>query len=423
MCRRYKAGDTLTQPIYEDYPIVLNPSKTALILIDVWKGMGNHVNELIKQRILRLIDISRNNNIQIVHCPSEKLKWLHPLISIEPNDLLITGYDDFGVELKQRGIDTLLYAGFDTFSCIIDKPCGLVNIKIQHGETFNSIVIRDCTTSKYNETQLTGIHVIEKSFSPSTTISDYFRAFNKTFSIGEIFLPKASGSKKKRKRFKIFAQETALVVASEMVEKDNRYVLNKFDSSKMAPLADFAKKNNVLVIYAPNVVEKNEWQTIRINPESYIVRTKQAYFKLLTQRKIKNVLYAGYSLDAELLFGHVGTRDLYVQNRYRSNPMPNSYFISDFVSLKDAPIDLPGDILKQTIMNYSRTTGNLTLEELFKNIVQGKRSPVRILVQDNYERILRHKKLLLLTGIVSIFVSSFLIIFFILANRLIVFFK
>ena len=172
-CRKYVAeSNSQIQPYYENIILKLDKNDTALVLIDIWEGQGDLVNRFIDEQILRLVKIARENNILIVHCPSQEYKLLHPSIEIHPNDILITGFDNFDKELGMLGIKNLLYSGYDTFSCVIDKPCGIGNIKLKYGDKYNNILIRDCCISKYEETHLSAISLIEKNFALTTTFKD-----------------------------------------------------------------------------------------------------------------------------------------------------------------------------------------------------------------------------------------------------------
>ena len=166
------------EPCYVNDSIEINPKKTAIIVIDLWNE--NALTQLILERINPLLKAARQKGVLIIHAPSQRYEDIHPDLDMHADDLLISGYDDFGQELYKRQIDTLLYAGFDTLFCVLDKPLGAINNYINHiGKNFKYILIRDGTSSECYETQVLGINIFEKLFGLTTTVLellDFFHA-------------------------------------------------------------------------------------------------------------------------------------------------------------------------------------------------------------------------------------------------------
>ena len=159
-------------PYYQGEKISILPSKTAIILIDLWDKDAIH--PLVNNKIIPLLKLAREEGITVIHAPSQAYDQMHPNIEVYPNDILITGYDDLGDLLKRRGINTILYAGYDMMRCVLDKPLGAINHHIRTNENYRYILIEDGVTSVYHETYLAGLNIFEKVFGYRTNISNIF---------------------------------------------------------------------------------------------------------------------------------------------------------------------------------------------------------------------------------------------------------
>ncbi|MGC9064438.1 MAG: isochorismatase family protein [bacterium] len=177
-------------------------SKVALLLCDIWdnhwcKGAKKRVDILVP-RINEVTSIARSNGIQIIHSPSETIDFYRDSIyrrrlldipSIEPKETITFeepplpiddsdgGCDteekpwykawtrehpaiefgkgdivsDDGVEiysfLKYAGITTLIYIGFHTNMCILNRSFGIRQMK-RWG--IDCILVQDLTDAMYN---------------------------------------------------------------------------------------------------------------------------------------------------------------------------------------------------------------------------------------------------------------------------------
>jgi len=198
--RRVKsAGDTWEERIEKRTQGV---HKVAILLCDVWDnhwcGGAKRRVDMLAPEINRVVSIARENGIQIIHSPSDTIDFYKDTIyrkrilevpKVEPVELLsfsepplplddsdggcdsgekpwyrawtrehpeieIKGDDvisDDGIEiysfLKYLNIDTLIYIGFHTNMCILNRSFGIRNMK-KYG--INCILVRDLTDAMYN---------------------------------------------------------------------------------------------------------------------------------------------------------------------------------------------------------------------------------------------------------------------------------
>jgi nicotinamidase-related amidase len=104
-------------------------------------------------------------------------------------------YDAYQVfeELRNRGIKTLIYAGYVTNMCVLVRPIGMIQAK---GQNFNVILVRDATIAVETPESLYGewahkmaVRFVELNFGYTTTVEDFRIAVIKAQLPYATFLP------------------------------------------------------------------------------------------------------------------------------------------------------------------------------------------------------------------------------------------
>ncbi|MFA5059490.1 MAG: isochorismatase family protein [Candidatus Omnitrophota bacterium] len=128
---------------------VLDLSKTALVLIDVWEHNPLNVEIQVKparDNIVRLLQFARANHIRIIHAASGKS--IHPDCRPLPGELIVQKGKNSVMEknfLKYlRGIDTVIYTGFQLNYCVMFNSSGILTA--WHNNK-NVIIVRDATSA------------------------------------------------------------------------------------------------------------------------------------------------------------------------------------------------------------------------------------------------------------------------------------
>lgn len=162
--RRFHVADNASQfsteldNKYVAEQLVLNPSATALVLVDVWDDSKSvYLSDNEDKRLLPLLAAARALNMLIIHAPSELPEW--PKIKVLPGEVLVTGTDghagsasrcDTWILNSTRHIKHVLIAGYDTNKCIIDKPCGTVALSTElSASAIEVVLVRDATRGEY----------------------------------------------------------------------------------------------------------------------------------------------------------------------------------------------------------------------------------------------------------------------------------
>ncbi|MBL4889628.1 MAG: isochorismatase family protein [Candidatus Lindowbacteria bacterium] len=169
--------------------VELRTGRTALLLIDVWAGHPNdgwkeRTNQLIDSKIAPLIKTARDNGILVIHAPhdSEIADAATPVAgeivmkeTLYPEETL-----ELDRYLKERGITTVIFAGFASNLCLLNRPVGLINVRRLGYET---ILLRDCTiayeTAETLEEEWTNkviIDLVEIQWGMTSTLSDLTNA-------------------------------------------------------------------------------------------------------------------------------------------------------------------------------------------------------------------------------------------------------
>lgn len=185
-------------------------SQTALVLVDVWqrhyiKEPEERAGVIITDKLLPLLNACRKEGLTIIHAPSlpvakqhsnwvnllteedvPKQDWppisflnkngsyqsyrrpvepreaerqqlppldFHPKVQPLAGEAVIGTGEELHRYCKQNGILFLLFAGFNTNACILDRDYGTLEMSKRGYEI---VLVRDCTTGmESNETQLT----------------------------------------------------------------------------------------------------------------------------------------------------------------------------------------------------------------------------------------------------------------------------
>jgi nicotinamidase-related amidase len=169
----------------------INISRTALILLDTWEAHDNNTYERrmrlnVEEKIRPLLMSARENGILVVYAPSgEKIsKAIYPLsneyiFETEFNyDIYGNQYDliaeEFSDYLRQKGITTLIYAGYATNVCLLLKATGVVPMA---RKGFKIYVVSDATVA------MEGPETIEGEWSRVATINTIELQFARSFTV------------------------------------------------------------------------------------------------------------------------------------------------------------------------------------------------------------------------------------------------
>lgn len=184
-----------------DESLVLNlkVSETALVLIDVWawhpiEGWQERAEVKIRDKLYPLLQEARKAGILVIHAShgNPVHPWATPL---EGEMVLEDQYDAYQVfeELRNRGIKTLIYAGYATNMCVLVRPIGMIQAK---GQNFNVILVRDATIAVETPESLDGewahkmaVRFVELNFGYTTTVEDFRIAVIKAQLPYATFLP------------------------------------------------------------------------------------------------------------------------------------------------------------------------------------------------------------------------------------------
>jgi len=354
-----------TQSNYQDIFINLNPQKTAIVLIDSWDM--DLLDDLVNYKIVPLLNIARKNNITIVHAVSTGPKMPHPLIEVHPEDIIIKDYGNGDKELKSRGIDTLLYAGQDTLYCVLDKPQGFFYVHLR-GEDFRTILIRDGVISKTPEMKTVAINMFETKFGCSISTEDLYDFFEMV-PPKEIFNEVVARSNSSfdfnivKTNFK--PSETALVLVNPFKNYSSEVWNKRVEKNrkeKLIPLINLGRSNDILIIYVSN--KSNIANDYKLLYNEFVIYSEREFRKILKERKIKKLLYAGYALNQDVLFGPAGISRLFIQTKYEFNKIADYYIVEDATLAFEIPETSSDEIIKKTILKYYRRMKIIELDQL-----------------------------------------------------------
>jgi len=183
---------------YLDQTLDLN--HTAMVIIDPWQYCINDpswsidTNYNVVNYLNPAANALRSGGVQIIIASYDDSTGggVDSNITLSPHDKIWTGVyggvhptpKELEVYLDSMGITNLIYAGYATNLCLVNRPVGVDTIA-KTGK-YNIIVVRDCTvphnlpgTDSYNNT----IRDVEEYNGTTTTLNDIWRALDYTPSI------------------------------------------------------------------------------------------------------------------------------------------------------------------------------------------------------------------------------------------------
>jgi len=142
---------------HEMEPIAYNHSyesvdlgKTAIVLMDCWNMRPTPYNETLDTEIVPLLEFARRNSVNVVHSPNGRPIY-HRLEPDADNPYeynvvkpWVSDAERLDRYLKERGINTILYAGYATNACVFYRATGMHAMRNRGYET---ILLRDLTRS------------------------------------------------------------------------------------------------------------------------------------------------------------------------------------------------------------------------------------------------------------------------------------
>lgn len=165
---------------------VLPLKECAIVLIDIWVSTYDTMrfDSHCKQNIVQLLEIARENGITVIHAyhSGEVADDCVPVAGEMIVDSANTRDDceELKDYLESKNISTLIYAGYATNMCILNRPVGIINMS---RVGYNVILLRDCTLAVENEVSREGqwakemaVFMVELNWGTTATLGDLRQA-------------------------------------------------------------------------------------------------------------------------------------------------------------------------------------------------------------------------------------------------------
>jgi nicotinamidase-related amidase len=146
--------DTEMDCAYSYETLSLLPSKAAFILIDVWDrsyndGLSERIDRNVREKLVPALEAAQAYGLTIIHSPHLEGSTLgykiHPLASPRDGEFIVDGPQEQEMLLsilKGRGITTIIYVGYASNMCLLNRPTGFQEMKKQG---FEIILLRDAS--------------------------------------------------------------------------------------------------------------------------------------------------------------------------------------------------------------------------------------------------------------------------------------
>jgi len=353
--------------------------QTALVLIDVWDDhtlVNLYENQNL--RVLPLLALARKQGWLIIHAPSEGQET--PMISVLPGEILVTGEDQRPGSkslcfpyLLTHNVTNVLFAGYDTNYCVLDKPCGTISISKaihQQGVPTNVVLVRDATLvqsqwyeNNYYSHKLS-INMIEATpWVPanasasirSVTLGDLVKAYNvptdtllyknATTALKYPMVQANTNDSKPRADVPITAMQrgtAAVVVVSCSNDERDMYANDGYKARMMEnrvlhlePFLAAVRQNkhrvNLKIIHVPNghTIQTPGNNACAPMKDEYVAASTVEFDQYVQQENITTLMYVGYAANRDMLFGVGGMQRYYTNNRYKHMTVPHYYWVEE----------------------------------------------------------------------------------------------
>ena len=336
---------------YVDESVVLDASSTALVMVDVWTVTDPMLLENMHKRLLPLLAAARQLGVLIVHAPSEAPLW--DQLTVLPGELLVTGErgDSARCDLalknasqtSHRNITHVLLVGYDTNLCVVDKPCGAVQLSTELLGDAEVLLIRDTTRPGADEygnpyyTTETSINMIESgAWLPrgqqhirSLMLHDLLVAFGRNAEASalpplQLPAPQMSHRSPAARPFALTLEDvqsnTALLVVAAADNFDNdgyQARVNENMDLWLLPLLESARAAKLPIIHLPN------GRHLSLTPArgEFVLNSTAQLAQVVRDFSLTKLLYCGYAANRELLWGDGGLAHFYAYTRYGYSPV------------------------------------------------------------------------------------------------------
>ena len=319
----------------------IDPNKTAFVIIDLWRL--NFLDPIVTDYINPLIQEVDSLGMKVLYAPSGGPQ--HRKLTILKNGVHFYNMDMMDKFILDNEIENLIYIGFDTFYCVLDKPNGIYSYLSRNNYNVKMFVMQDGVRSYTDEMKTTAIELLKKnnvgviktdSFNlsvpyPQKTITDLFASTKKDVPPGKDFII----------LFKNGVLDSNFLEFEAIVERNT---------------IDYA------VVSGNQLYFKDE-------PVSF-----NNFMKLIHEIEVDNLYYAGYYLNNEILWSDYGLISMYIKKRYNAIKIPNLFFINDLCYIAPGQ-NIPSEVEKYTIINHYRGIDNILSSTLIKSFSEKSEQP------------------------------------------------
>ncbi len=331
---------------YANETVELDPVATALVMVDVWTVTDPLLLENMHKRLLPLLQTARELGFLVVHAPSEAPLWTE--LRVLPGELLVAGEHGDGARCDLairnasrtagRRITHVLLAGYDTNLCMVDKPCGSVQLSTELFGEAEVLLLRDVTRpgpdgygNPFHTTQ-TAVNMIESgAWLPRgqqhirslelEALLDGFGHRAEAAALPPLMLPapQASHHAPPNRPFTLSVTDiqtsTALVVVSAATDFSNDGFQARATENlqvHLLPLLDAARSAGLPIIHLPN------GRQLAYEPLSaeFVLNSTAQLAQVVRDFSLTKLLYCGYAANREVMWGAGGLAPFYAFTRY-----------------------------------------------------------------------------------------------------------
>jgi len=359
--------DSKFEVLYKNLEI--RPENSAIVVIDIWED--KFLDDFVKFKVNHFIKKMANKGFTIIYSPSQNKMNKH---LVKVNGYTLYNLDSMSPILEKKKIKNIFYIGFDTLLCVFDKPNGVFHFK-NNNHKYNIFMIQDLLVSYTKDMKDFALNILMKNGYNIINSEELYKIFKESNNKDLIFK---------------YPKTTNYHLTNQFLSGVNPLVLIY---GKMDNLKSKLKKDNIRYL---EVIDNK----IILDNKKIIIDTI-TFVDYLIQNNITDLIYSGYYINQNILYGKFGILQLYIKERYKRIKLPKRFILRNF-NYVNFSSNMTAETERAVIVNHYRNINLINLDTIINPKISIKKE------------ILYNRKTILFS---LILLSIFLIIFILKKRR------
>ncbi len=311
--------------------VQITPKNSAVVLIDIWED--KFLDDFVKLKVNHFIKKMANKGFTIIYAPSQNKMNKH---LVKVNGHTLYNLDSMSSILEQKKIKNIFYIGFDTLLCVFDKPNGVFHFK-NNNHKYNIFMIQDLLVSYTKEM---------KDFALNVLMKNGYNIINS------------------KELYKVFKEENNEDLIFKYPKTTNYHLTNQFLSGGNPLVLIYGTMDNL-----KSKLKKDNIRYLEVIDNKIILDSKKiiidtiTFVNYLIQNNITDLIYSGYYINQNILYGKFGILQLYIKERYKRIKLPKRFILRNFNYINPSS-NMTVETERAVIVNHYRNINLINLNAI-----------------------------------------------------------